>query len=92
MYEPRHHKPIPRRHFVRRMIIHILLSTGLIAVSLAAGMIGYAYYEGLGWQDAFLNAAMLLGGMGRWSLRRRMEENCLPDCMPSMPDSCFLSP
>lgn len=64
MYEPRHHKPIPRRHFVRRMIIHILLSTGLIAVSLAAGMIGYAYYEGLGWQDAFLNAAMLLGGMG----------------------------
>ena len=27
-------------------------------------MIGYQYYEGLQWRDAFLNAAMLLGGMG----------------------------
>ena len=27
-------------------------------------MIGYNYYEGLQWRDAFLNAAMLLGGMG----------------------------
>jgi hypothetical protein len=27
-------------------------------------MVGYAYFEGLGWQDAFLNASMLLGGMG----------------------------
>ena len=28
------------------------------------GMAGYAYFESLGWRDAFLNAAMLLGGMG----------------------------
>jgi hypothetical protein len=27
-------------------------------------MAGYAYFERLGWRDAFLNAAMLLGGMG----------------------------
>jgi len=27
-------------------------------------MFGYQYYEGLPWRDAFLNAAMLLGGMG----------------------------
>jgi hypothetical protein len=27
-------------------------------------MAGYAHYEGLAWRDAFLNAAMLLGGMG----------------------------
>ena len=27
-------------------------------------MAGYAYFEGLAWRDAFLNAAMLLGGMG----------------------------
>jgi hypothetical protein len=35
-----------------------------ITVSLAAGMIGYHYLEHLSWIDAFLNAAMLLGGMG----------------------------
>ena len=27
-------------------------------------MAGYRYYERLPWLDAFLNAAMLLGGMG----------------------------
>ena len=27
-------------------------------------MSGYAYFERLSWLDAFLNAAMLLGGMG----------------------------
>jgi hypothetical protein len=27
-------------------------------------MSGYMYFERLGWLDAFLNAAMLLGGMG----------------------------
>lgn len=32
--------------------------------SLAIGMVGYAHFEDLRWRDAFLNAAMLLGGMG----------------------------
>ncbi|MDP3773423.1 MAG: hypothetical protein Q8Q85_04080 [Gemmatimonadales bacterium] len=31
--------------------------------SLLIGMAGYAHFEGLAWRDAFLNAAMLLGGM-----------------------------
>ena len=33
-------------------------------VSLAAGMVGYHGLERLSWLDSFLNAAMLLGGMG----------------------------
>jgi len=36
----------------------------LVLGSLLAGMAGYSYFEGLAWRDAFLNAAMLLGGMG----------------------------
>jgi hypothetical protein len=36
----------------------------LPAVSLAAGMLGYVAFEKLPLLDAFLNAAMLLGGMG----------------------------
>ncbi|MFL6713534.1 MAG: hypothetical protein ACJ8LN_11490 [Sulfurifustis sp.] len=27
-------------------------------------MLGYMYFEQLAWRDAFLNSAMLLGGMG----------------------------
>ena len=35
-----------------------------LAGSLGVGMVGYVAFEGLSWIDAFLNAAMLLGGMG----------------------------
>lgn len=42
----------------------MLASAGIVALSLAAGMAGYVHFERLGWTDAFLNAAMLMGGMG----------------------------
>ena len=38
--------------------------SALIGVSLLAGMAGYHYLEDLPWIDAFVNAAMILGGMG----------------------------
>ena len=44
--------------------MHLALALGLLAASLGVGMIGYAVFEKLSWIDAFLNAAMLLGGMG----------------------------
>jgi hypothetical protein len=37
---------------------------GLIGFSIGIGMAGYARFEKLAWVDAFLNASMLLGGMG----------------------------
>ena len=43
---------------------------GLIGLSLTLGMSGYIVFEGLSWTDAFLNAAMLLGGMGPVHLPR----------------------
>jgi hypothetical protein len=64
MYEPRYQKPIHRSHFIRRMITHALVSLSVVAGSLFLGMAGYAAFENLAWNDAFLNAAMLLGGMG----------------------------
>jgi hypothetical protein len=36
----------------------------MVVVSLLAGILGYVHFEHLGWLDGFLNAAMLLGGMG----------------------------
>ena len=36
----------------------------LVAASLGAGMIGYRVTMGLPWIDAFVNAAMILSGMG----------------------------
>lgn len=37
---------------------------GLTAFGLAIGIAGYAYFEGMSLTDAFLNAAMILSGMG----------------------------
>ena len=53
-----------RRRFVRRFSIHALVAATLVAVSLIAGMLGYREYEHMSWTDAFLNASMILGGMG----------------------------
>jgi hypothetical protein len=43
---------------------HFSFALVLLAGSLALGMAGYMEFEGLAWRDAFLNSAMLLGGMG----------------------------
>ncbi|MHB8534650.1 MAG: hypothetical protein ACYDBW_04305 [Sulfuricaulis sp.] len=40
------------------------MAASVIVVSLFIGMMGYHALEGLSWIDSFLNAAMLLGGMG----------------------------
>jgi len=64
MYESRRHAPLTRRLFIRRLVFHLAVLVLLMLVSLAIGMAGYGYYEKLGWREAFLNAAMLLGGMG----------------------------
>jgi len=58
-------KPLPPRDvFFRRLIASAAVGLGLVAVSLAVGMAGYHGYEGLPWIDAFLNASMILSGMG----------------------------
>ena len=64
MYESRKQAPLADARFAGRLLGHLLVASGLLAASLAIGMLGYRAYEGLAWVDAFLNAAMLLGGMG----------------------------
>lgn len=63
-YEPKAHPPIPRERFARRVLVHAAAAMAVLAFSLALGMVGYMYFEHLPWRDAFLNAAMLMGGMG----------------------------
>ena len=46
------------------MADHVALAAAIVGVSLLVGMWGYEHYEHLPWRDAFLNTAMLLGGMG----------------------------
>lgn len=63
-YEKRHHKLAPPSVFYRRLATNAGFAFMVIAGSLGAGMLGYAYFENLYAVDAFLNAAMILSGMG----------------------------
>ena len=64
MYESKKQAPLASAGFARRLLGHLLVAIGLLGLSLAFGMVGYVVFENLSWLDAFLNAAMLLGGMG----------------------------
>ncbi len=64
MYERRNQPLLPRAAFLRRVGGHAAVSMGIIAGSLAAGILGYRFLEHMSWIDALLNASMILGGMG----------------------------
>jgi hypothetical protein len=60
-----HGQPVvSRRTFARRMLTAIAMWTILTAVGLAIGIAGYASFENMSVVDAFVNAAMILSGMG----------------------------
>ena len=50
--------------FFRRALRHFLLGLLVIAIADLIGVLGYHVLGNLGWIDAFLNASMILGGMG----------------------------
>lgn len=64
MYEHKSTAPLSHRSFAGRMVSHFTAASLFILVSLGLGMWGYHLFEELPWIDAFLNASMLLGGMG----------------------------
>lgn len=64
MMNPGRHPLADPRAFRRRLIGTGKIGVGLIAVSLAIGIAGYALTEHLSFLDAFVNASMILSGMG----------------------------
>ena len=64
MYEAKYQPLIPRTRFYRRIMLHIVAVLVLLITSLIIGILGYCLTEKMSAIDAFLNTAMLLGGMG----------------------------
>ena len=64
LYERRRQPLLPHRRFVNRLVRHAGGAFGLIFGTLCVGMAGYHWLENLSWVDSYLNAAMILGGMG----------------------------
>jgi hypothetical protein len=63
-FERRGQPVASRRQFVVRMLTAIGLWMILTVVGLAIGIAGYAAFEGMSFVDAYVNAAMILSGMG----------------------------
>ena len=75
--------------FLTIAIGYLLGEVNIKGFSLGVGMLGYAEFEHLPWLDAFLNAAMLLGGMGPVDLpqtdyRAALLAAGLPDALAAM--------
>jgi len=64
MYEPISVAPISHTLFRRRLLQQGGYATILAAISLLLGTSGFVAFAHEKWLDAFLNASMLLGGMG----------------------------
>lgn len=64
MFEHSAAKLASKEKFKSRVYKSLILSLGIFVFSLLVGILGYHFIAGLGWTDAFLNASMILGGMG----------------------------
>jgi hypothetical protein len=53
-----------RNVLARRLFISVAVAGILIGLSLLGGVAGYHFFENMTWIDAFVNASMILSGMG----------------------------
>jgi len=59
---------LTRKVFFKRLSRNLLVGFIIIIASLFLGMSGYHHYEKMSWVESFLNAAMILSGMGPVSI------------------------
>lgn len=65
IYEQKSEPVLSRPAFLRRVAQHGGVALLITLVSLLLGTVGYHVCGGQSWIDSFLNAAMLMGGMGQ---------------------------
>ncbi len=64
MYERYTQPLLPRRKYLKRLGRSTAAGGAMIAASLAIGILGYHALNHLGWVDSFLEASMIMAGMG----------------------------
>ena len=63
-FERKHERLAPVSVFAKRIAASLLIALALIAFALIIGISGYHWLAGFGFVDSFLEASMILGGMG----------------------------
>jgi hypothetical protein len=64
VYEHRKHRLLPWPWFLRRAWRHLLGGVLIVLAAVGVGTVGYHVAGRLAWLDSFLNASMILSGMG----------------------------
>lgn len=64
VYESISQPLLSRWQFYQRLMYHVFIAMAVITVSVFVGMLGFMFFEGMAWHDAYLHAALLLGGHG----------------------------
>jgi hypothetical protein len=64
MFEHYKEPLLNRKDFTARLLRHLGFGSLILSVSLGIGITGYHILGKLPWIDAFLNASMILAGMG----------------------------
>ncbi len=64
MLEHKRQPLLSKAAFLRRQLRFLAATSVFVSVSLAVGVAGYMHFAGFTFIDAFLNASMILGGMG----------------------------
>jgi len=63
-FERMYERLAPRKVFFKRVAASLGISLGLVSAALLFGVAGYHWIAQFGWVDSFLEASMILGGMG----------------------------
>lgn len=58
------HTTLPMHKLYFHLMRNIFFGYIAIGIALYIGMLGYHVYENMSWTDAFVNASMILSGMG----------------------------
>ena len=63
-YESKQEPLLPKELFISRLLRNILAGSLILGLFLGVGMLGYHFICGFNAVDSFLNASMILSGMG----------------------------
>lgn len=56
--------PLPFKHFFKHFIRNLILGSISLTIILLIGIFGYHYFEHVNWVDGYVNAAMIVSGVG----------------------------
>jgi hypothetical protein len=84
-------KPLPKRNLLSILAQNGAFAALLTVVALSVGAFGYRVTEHMAWIDAFLDASMILSGMGQVSALHTTAGKIFASCYAIFSGFAFLS-